>query len=88
MKYNGKLNFKASSAASLHAEVDAPSVETSASSGATLDISGKTRIYDADCSSGANLKTGELLSEQTSISASSGASARVYASVKLVVTFQ
>ena len=85
MRYNGKLNFKASSAANIHAGVDAPTVETSASSGATVDISGKTRTYDADCSSGANLKTGELLSEQTSISASSGASARVYASVKLVV---
>ena len=79
----GKLSFNASSAGSIKAAVDAPEIETDASSGATVNVSGKTKIYTAKASSGANMKTNDLLSEITTVKTSSGASAHVHASVNL-----
>lgn len=81
-----KLSFHASSSGSIEAEIDAPEVETDASSGATLSLSGKTRTYRAEASSGANIKTWDLLSENTDVNVSSGASAKVHASLSLKAT--
>lgn len=78
-----KLKFAASSGATVQAEVDAPEVEADASSAGSLQLSGKTRDYDASSSSGANIKSWDLLSENTKVSVSSGADAAVHASVKL-----
>lgn len=84
MKCKGELTFNASSAASITAEVDAPVVETNASSGATISIAGKTKTHTAESSSGASLKTADLLSEVTEVKASSGATAKVHASIKII----
>jgi Putative auto-transporter adhesin, head GIN domain len=78
-----RLIFKASSGASIQAEIDAPMAESDASSGASVKISGKTRQYSAEASSGAEIKSFDLLSENTTVNASSGASAAVHASVTL-----
>lgn len=79
----GKLSFRASSSASIRAEVNAPEVETDASSSATITLSGKTRNHDAQASSSANIRSFELLSENTTAKASSSADIEVHASVHL-----
>jgi hypothetical protein len=78
-----KLRFQASSAAVITADIDAPEVEASASSAATLKLNGRTMIYTANSSSGADIRTSGLLSEKTKVTSSSGASAYVHASVNL-----
>jgi hypothetical protein len=84
LKGTGTLNFNASSGAEIEAEVDAPEVNAGSSSGGTVRLSGKTRNYKAESSSGASIKTNDLLAENTNVSVSSGGSADVYASVSLV----
>ncbi len=83
LKNTGKLSFSASSAGTITTELDAPDVEANASSGATIKLTGKTKNFDATSSSGSNVKAGELLSENTAVNSSSGASATVHASVTL-----
>lgn len=83
LKSDRRISFHASSSGSITAEVDAPQVENSVSSAATIKISGKTKSYTADVSSGASLKAADLLSENTTVTASSGASAHVHASINL-----
>jgi hypothetical protein len=82
----GKVKFAASSGATVQAEVDAPEVEADASSAGTLQLTGHTRMYDASASSGAGIKSWNLMSEDTKVSASSGANASVHASIKLRAT--
>jgi hypothetical protein len=79
----GTLNFNASSSADIEAEVDAPEIVAGASSAGSVKLSGKTKNYKAEASSGADIKTADLLAENTDVSVSSGASADVYASVNL-----
>ncbi|HMK03476.1 MAG TPA: DUF2807 domain-containing protein, partial [Ferruginibacter sp.] len=83
---NEKLSFQSSSSGSITAEVDAPAIETDASSGGTVNISGKTKSHISEASSGASIKTWNLLSENTSVAASSGANAQVHASISLKAT--
>ncbi|HEY6435163.1 MAG TPA: DUF2807 domain-containing protein, partial [Ignavibacteriaceae bacterium] len=49
-------------------------------------LSGKTKNYHAEASSGADIKSWDLLSEYTSVAVSSGANAQVHASVNLKAT--
>jgi hypothetical protein len=86
LKNDGKLSFHASGAGSISTDVDAPEVVADASSGSVIKLSGKTRNYTAEASSGSNLKTGDLFSENTVVTASSGSNAYVHASVKLRAT--
>ena len=83
MKYDGGLTFRASSSGTIRAGVDAPEVENTASSSGTIKLSGKTKTHTANVSSGADIKTSDLMSENTTVTASSGASAHVHASVNL-----
>jgi len=78
-----KLTFKASSSSSIKAEVNAPEIETDASSSATITLRGKTKNYDAQASSSANINSFELLSENTTAKVSSSADIQVHASVTL-----
>ena len=78
-----RLYFNASSSGDINADVDAPEVEANASSGATINLSGKTRAYNVQVSSGADIRSYNLLSETTKVQVSSGAGAHVYASVSL-----
>lgn len=82
----GKLSFTASSGASIKAEVDAPEIRANASSGASVTLTGKTRDFSSQASSGAETRAWNLLSENTTVQASSGSSARVHASVNLTAT--
>ncbi len=83
LKSNERLYFNASSSGDINAELDAPEVETNASSGASVNLTGKTRSYNAQASSGAEIRSYDLLSETTKVQVSSGASARVHASINL-----
>jgi len=83
LKAADELTFGASSGSSVKAELDAPRVTADASSGASVTLSGKTQEYSVQASSGGEIRSGELLSENTTVKASSGASARVHASISL-----
>lgn len=83
---SNKLTFKSSSGANIKSEIDAPEVEADASSGASITLNGKTKTYSTEASSGSEIQSWDLLSENTKVSVSSGASARVHASVSLNAT--
>lgn len=80
-----KISFRASSGASINAEIDTPEAEAVASSGATISLEGKTRNYKAEASSGSEIRSRDLLSENTRVKASSGSSVSVHASVTLSI---
>ena len=83
LKSAGKLSFSSSSSGNISAEVDAPEIEVETSSASTVKLWGRTRNFHATASSGADVKAFDLLSENASVNASSGASARVHASLSL-----
>lgn len=83
LKSSDRLTFNASSSGNITADIDAPEVEADASSGASVNLTGKTRSYSAQASSGAEIRSYDLLSETTKVQVSSGASARVHASINL-----
>lgn len=80
---NNKLSLAVSSSGKIVADVDAPEVKATASSGSLIELSGRTRDFNADASSGASIKSGGLLSERTVVTASSGADIIVHASISL-----
>lgn len=77
------IRLNASSAGRISADINAPGVDAGASSGASVRLTGRTRSYKANASSGASLKTYDLLSENTRVTASSGGNAEVHASISL-----
>jgi hypothetical protein len=83
VKWGDKIYLSASSGSSIKATVDAPNIEGEASSGADLELNGRTRVLKLEASSGATLKAMGLLSENTVVNVSSGANATVHASVML-----
>ena len=83
IKSNNKLSFDASSSADIEAEVDAPEVAAKASSSASVQLSGRTKNYRAEVSSSADIRSFDLLSENTDVTANSSGSADVHASVTL-----
>lgn len=80
---SNKLTFKASSSSSIRAEVNAPEIETDASSSAIISLTGKTKSHKTEASSSADIRTFGLLSENTTAHVSSSASIEVHASVNL-----
>ena len=83
LESNDRLSFRASSSASIKAEVNAPEIESDASSSATITLSGRTKNHDTQASSSSDIKAFDLLSENTTAKASSSATIRVHASVSL-----
>jgi hypothetical protein len=77
------VELKASSAGEIIANIDAPEVTADASSGGELTLSGRTKNFNANSSSGSEIKAMDLLTENSVVSSSSGASAKVHASVSL-----
>ena len=80
------IQLHSSSGSEIKAVLDAPEVFANASSGGELNLSGRTRDLKAESSSGSTINAKELLSENTTIQVSSGASANVYASLTLDAT--
>ena len=83
LRSDKSLHFEASSAASIEAEIDAPSTKIEASSSGKVVLKGRTKDLDAEASSAGSIEARELLSETARAEASSGASVEVHASLKL-----
>jgi hypothetical protein len=83
IKNSATVSFDVSSSADIEAEVDAPAVETEASSSGSITLSGRTKNYKAKVSSSGEIKSFNLMSESTDVSASSSGTAEVHASVNL-----
>lgn len=83
IKSSNMVRFDANSSADIEAEVDAPSVEAEASSSGSIVLSGRTKNYRAQVSSSGDIKSFDLMSETTTVSASSSGTAEVHASVAL-----
>ncbi len=80
---NENIVLKASSGSRISATLNSPATEADASSGAEIVVKGRTKKFEAESSSGATVTASELLSENTTAQASSGASTSVHASVLL-----
>ena len=83
LKSDKTIILKASSGSKITADINSPAADADASSGSDIIVKGKTRTFKAESSSGATIKASDLLSENTTAQVSSGASARVHASVAL-----
>jgi hypothetical protein len=83
LKSAGTISVKASSGSNIKTALDAPEIKADVSSGGELTLSGRTKDLHATSSSGSSITAGELLSENSYVNVSSGASAHVYASVSL-----
>ncbi len=77
------ISVKASSGSDIKANLDAPEVKAEVSSGGEITLSGRTKDLHATSASGSSITASELLSENSYVSASSGGSVHVYASVKV-----
>lgn len=77
------IRLKASSGSSIKAGINAPAITADASSGAQINLSGRTKNFSAEGSSGASVDADNLLSENTIVQTSSGATLDVHASVSL-----
>ena len=80
------VQLHSSSGGEIKAALDAPEIIANASSGGELHLSGRTRNFKATSSSGSSIDAKELLSENTTVKVSSGASADVHASLILDAT--
>ncbi|MEO6489740.1 MAG: head GIN domain-containing protein [Ferruginibacter sp.] len=78
-----KINLQVSGGSGIEAGIDAPETSVEASSGGSIKLSGRTRDLKVTCSSGSVIKAKSLLSENTTVNASSGGAANVHASVTL-----
>lgn len=78
-----EVRYEASSAADIKADINSPAVITNASSGGEITLTGRTRSFKGSASSGGDIDAKNLLSENSSVNASSGATIKVFASVQL-----
>jgi hypothetical protein len=81
-----KIEVDASSSASIHLKLDAPSVNVSASSSADITIEGRSKEVISKASSSADIDLYGLLAETASAEASSSGTINVFASLKLNAT--
>ena len=77
------IGLSASSGSSIIVIINAPEAKADASSGGEIEISGRTKNFDVEVSSGSSVHASKLLSENTIAEASSGGTAEVHASVQL-----
>jgi Putative auto-transporter adhesin, head GIN domain len=83
IKNSSSVSFSASSSADIEAQVDAPDVTAKASSSGSVMLSGRTKNYKVQVSSSGDVKSFDLMSENTDAKASSSGTAQVHASVML-----
>ncbi len=80
------MNIESSGAATIKATVDAPQIFAEATGASTIELTGRTKQYTAKASGSAGLKTTDLQSETTEVTASGASSAHIHASVSLTAT--
>lgn len=85
VKNSGKVSFDVSGAGSIKGEVDAPAVDAEISGAGNMTLRGRTKEYTAKVSGSGDLKTADLMSENTEVKVSGAGSAWVHASVLLKI---
>ncbi|MEO6232052.1 MAG: head GIN domain-containing protein [Ferruginibacter sp.] len=85
VKNTGKVSFDVSGAGSIKGEVDAPEVDAEISGAGNMTLSGRTKDYTGKVSGSGDLKTADLMSENTEVRVSGAGSAWVHASVLLKI---
>ena len=80
----GDMDIDVSSGSTVSVEVEANDLTVDVSSGATCSLSGSTDELEVDVSSGSSFRGRELASRYANVDASSGASATVWATERLV----
>lgn len=83
LKNTNKIKLESSGASGINGELEAPEMETDASGASTIDISGRTKNYNATASGSAGTHAFKLMSETTTASASGAANLNVFSSVSL-----
>lgn len=78
-----EIFIKASSSGEVELEIKSPKVTGDISSAGSLKLTGETKDFSIEASSGSSAKCFELMAENTDVQVSSGASADVFASVKI-----
>jgi len=78
-----EMSLDASSGASVRIDLECNNLDVDVSSGASLRLKGSTETQKADVSSGASYNGVEMIAEKVKIDASSGASAKVFASKEI-----
>jgi hypothetical protein len=80
---NDDLFVKVSSSADVELDIKSPRVTGDISSAGSLKLTGETKDFSIEASSGSSAKCFDLMAENTEARVSSGASADVFASVKI-----
>lgn len=77
------MRIDASSGASIKLDIECETLRVEVSSGASLKLEGTANTHGVDVSSGASYNAIDLIAQEVKVDASSGASAKVYASKSL-----
>ena len=80
---DSEIFIKASSSADVQLDIKSPKLSSDISSGASVNLTGETKDFSVEASSGSSAKCFELMSENTKVQVSSGANADVFASVNI-----
>jgi len=78
-----ELKLKTTSGSDMEIDVNVQSLVCSSTSGSDLEVSGKTSKLNAEATSGSDINAGDLLAENSTVKASSGASITVNSSKAL-----
>lgn len=83
LKSDERITFESSGAGNIKAVVDAPKVKAEVSGAGDIELSGRTKDYTVSASGGGNVKSSDLLTENTDADVSGAGSVHVHASVSL-----
>lgn len=78
-----EITLLTASAASIEGAFDAPNINIDASNGSEIEAAGRSRNISVKASSGSEVEAEDLLAERAHVSASSGASIKVFSSVEI-----
>jgi Putative auto-transporter adhesin, head GIN domain len=81
-----QISIRISGAGDMNLTLDAPVVKAGLSGAGTIILKGRTRDFEVSGSGSSNINSYELLAENTSVQISGAGDAKVFASVKLVVS--
>ncbi len=79
-----QIELTVSGSGDISAFVDAPTIITNNSGSGTIDLQGRTKVYDCSISGSGDINCKKLLSENTMVNIRGSGTAHVYASVKLI----
>jgi Putative auto-transporter adhesin, head GIN domain len=83
LKDEKEIKLRLSGAGSINIDVDAPTIDASASGAGKMILTGRTKNYIADVSGASSINSFDLFSENANVEVSGASSVKVHASVKL-----